>query len=87
MRADEFKFKVTDKKTGVSAILSLNDLYGYEGEVCGVLIRFNEPFVNSSDNQFQNHIPKELECKAVNYNSGYGFKGICDDLEFDYVEV
>lgn len=38
MRVDEFKSKVTNKKIGDSAIISFDDVYGYEGEVCGVLI-------------------------------------------------
>jgi hypothetical protein len=35
----ELKFKATNTKTGETVIFTFNDLYGYEGEVCGVIIR------------------------------------------------
>jgi len=70
MRLDEFKFKVTDKESGASAVLSFNDLFGYEGEECGIFIRHD-----------LDHIPDELKDKAINYNSGYGHNGINEDID------
>lgn len=71
MELKDFKFKITNKKTGESAVLTFDDIYGYEGEDCGVFIRI-------SDN-----IPDSLSGVAVNHNSGYGFKGLNEDLEIE----
>ena len=75
MRVDEFKFKVTKKSTNESAIISLNDLYGYEGEVCGTLIRYDID------------IPNGLKGEIINYNSGYGFKGINEDVDIEIIKT
>lgn len=78
MRADEFRFKVTDKKSGVSAVLSFDDLYGYEGlmfEKSGVLIRFDKE-----------EIPEELRGQAINFNNGYECKGMNETIEIDSVD-
>ncbi|AKN33762.1 hypothetical protein Ccar_24225 [Clostridium carboxidivorans P7] len=88
MRADKFKFKVTNKKTGDSAIISLDDIYAYEGEVCGVLIGYDESELAKEygdDYKARPYIPNSLAGIAINYNSGYGFKGINEDLDFEYV--
>lgn len=69
MRIDDFKFRVTHKRSGKSAILTLNDLYGYEGEVCGILIR---PDLD---------VPEELRGEVLVYNSGYGFNGGNDEFD------
>jgi hypothetical protein len=49
---------------------TFDDLYGYEGEVCGVLLK---PIENSG--------LSENGCWEINYNSGYGFNGINTDIE------
>lgn len=76
MKANEFKFKVTNSD-GISAILTLDDLLGYEGEECGI-------FIKSWGGNID-HIPKELRGEAINYNSGYGMKGVNTALEFEYI--
>ena len=40
MKVKDFKFKLTDLE-GNSAILSFGDFFGYEGEVSGVIIRYD----------------------------------------------
>ena len=67
----DVKFRVTDKDTGETAILTLADLYGYE-DYCfggGILIKKDE------------RIPKSLRQQAICFYSGYGFKGENEDLE------
>lgn len=68
MKANEIKFKVTNKD-GVSAIISLDDLYGYEGEENGVFIEHHNE-----------NIPKSLHCATITYNGGTS-----DELDFEYV--
>ena len=87
MRADEFKFKVTNKKTGDSAIISLDDLYGYEGEKQGVLICYNELELSERYPDIYKarpNIPDKMGGLAINYNSGNGCRGINEDLDFEY---
>ena len=73
MEAKEFKFKITNEN-GISAIISLDDLYGYEGETNGVLIKYEE------------HIPVELRGVEINFNSGYGAGGGNKNITFDYID-
>jgi hypothetical protein len=81
MKASELKFRVTNKKTGESAIISLNDIFGYEGERCGVFVSYNTEL----DGKTKTWIPDSLKGSTINYNSGYGYDGEADELEFDYV--
>ena len=67
------KFVITKGTSNESAIISLNDLYGYEGEVCGTLIRYDID------------IPNGLKGEMINYNSGYGFKGINEDIDIEII--
>ena len=63
----KFIFYAKGKRSGRKFRFSLDELYGYEGEVEGVFIRGNDI--------------------ALNYNSGYGFKGMNPDLEIYYVKI
>lgn len=75
MNAQDFKFKVTNTKTGESAIISLMDLQGYEGEDNGVFIYFDIP-----------NIPESLEGKKVSNKSGHKESYIdLDVLDFEYI--
>lgn len=65
------KFKVIDKETGIEAILSLNDLYAYEGEVCGILIKYSD----EDEDYDGSHIPEALQGEAISFDSGYGYDG------------
>lgn len=88
MRADEFKFKVTNKKTGDSAVISLDDIYGYEGEICGVLICGDDSELAKKypgEYKARPYIPDKMAGIAINYNSGCGYEGINEDLDFEYV--
>ena len=67
MKLIDFKFKLTDLKTGESAVMSFDDLYGYEGEACGIFIKWNE------------HIPQGFRGRAISLNSGCDMLGCLDD--------
>lgn len=67
----DVKFVVTNTRTGDCAVISLDDLYAYEGEVCGILIR--------SDGD-RNYIPKSLQGEPISFNSGYGMQGDNEDI-------
>lgn len=73
MSAKDVKFRVTDKKNGENAIISLEDLYGYEGimEGCGICIKYAE------------HIPKNLQGAMISFNSGYDYKGMNKRYEIE----
>jgi len=78
MKVNEFKFRVTDAKPGASAVISLADIFGYEGEQCGVFIcypRYNGKTYN-----------EELAGVAINYNSGYGYIGINPNIEIEHIK-
>lgn len=74
MNISEYRFKITNKITGESAIIDFDDLFGYEGEECGVFIK------NGVD-----HIPITIQNEAINYNSGYGYKGLNNVWEVESV--
>lgn len=57
MKAEEFKIKVTNCETGESCIISLDDIFGYEGEVTGVFICYKP------------EIPKSLQGERFNGNN------------------
>ena len=60
MTAQEFMFKVTNTQTNEQSIISLADLYGYEGEDNGVFIYDKTP-----------GLPKSLKGAKVSNKSGY----------------
>ena len=74
MKIKDFRFKLTNIETKESAILSFDDIFGYEGEVNGVLI--------CNDRE---HIPESLQDEAINYNSGYGYDGLNEIWDIEYV--
>ena len=73
MSAEDVKFRVTDKKNGATAIISLTDLFGYEGmlEGCGICIKYDE------------HIPKDLQGAMISFNSGYDYNGMNKRYEIE----
>lgn len=77
MGAEKVKFRVNDKKTGASSIVSLADLYGYEGilEGCGIRIRYDAK-----------HVDERLKGKFISFNSGYAYKGMNPDFDFEPVK-
>ena len=74
MKLEDFRFRLTDTKTGASALLSFDDLYGYEGEVCGVLV------------DYRDHIPKEMRGAEISYNSGCAMDGLREGWEIEVVD-
>ena len=76
MKVKDLKFKITDAN-GESIVIGFDDLYGYEGEVCGVLIRY-DTIENQND---------KFGTTMVNYNSGYGFRGLDEDFAECDVEI
>ena len=77
MTAQEFMFKVTNTQTNEQSIISLADLYGYEGEDNGVFIYDETP-----------GLPKSLQGAKVSNKSGYGDSDIAWDLlDFEYLET
>lgn len=73
MSAEDVKFKVTDTKDGTTAVIFLEDLYGYEGilEGCGICIKYDE------------HIPKNLQGAMISFNSGYDYNGMNKRYEIE----
>lgn len=80
MKLDKFKFKITDKENN-SAILTFDDIYGYEGEVSGVFIRGNDE--TSKDRP--TIIPSKMQYIALNYNGDLKLDGVNGDLDIQYV--
>lgn len=76
MNIKDFKFKLS--RDGKSAILTFDDLYGYEGEVCGVLIKWGKEY---------DYIPYEFQGELINENSGYDYKGLDESWDIDYVDA
>lgn len=76
MSAKDVKFRVTEKKTGYSAIVSLADLYGYEGLIdgCGICIQYGK-----------GHIDQRLQGKMISFNSGYAYRGMNPEYEIEPV--
>ena len=79
MDIKDFKFCITNKETGESTVLTFNDLFGYEGEECGIFICYDK------DNMDKSHIPKSFQGEALNYNSGYGYNGLNEKWDIEYV--
>lgn len=66
---EKLVFIARKKSTGVEREFTFDDLYGYEGEVCGVLFKPDEK-------------DPKLGCWVLNYNSGYDWDcGMNPDLE------
>lgn len=80
MKLDKFKFKITDKENN-SAILTFDDIYGYEGEVSGVFIRGNDE--TSKDRP--TIIPSKMQYIALNHNGDLKLDGVNGDLDIQYV--
>lgn len=85
MSAEDVRFKVTHKKTGESAILSLADLFGYEGEVCGICICYDW-HENGGGYPDKSHINPKLRGDCISFNSGYGYEGMNPDFEIEPVK-
>lgn len=64
----DIQFKVTKVDTGDSAVLTLDDLFGYEGETSGVLVRYD-----------RKDIPEWLRGVPIIFNSNYGMSGANED--------
>ena len=56
--------------TGETREFTFDDLYGYEGEVCGILLKEIKGSELSESGNWE-----------INYNSGYGFNGMNPDIE------
>lgn len=74
MKLKDFRFKLTNIETKESAILSFDDIFGYEGEDNGVFVCHD-----------RKHIPESLQDEAINYNSGYGYMGLNEIWDIEYV--
>ena len=68
-----FRAKDTDGKIRE---FGWRDIFGYEGEVCGVFARIQTPDIHDLGGDID-----------LTYNSGYGFKGINGDLEIEVFEA
>ena len=76
MKVKDLRLKITDKN-GESIIIGFNDLYGYEGELCGVFIK---------DTTIENQKSK-FSADIVNRNSGCGYYGLDKDFAECEVEI
>lgn len=72
MKLADMRFRVI--RDGVPFEFGWNDIFGYEGETCGVFARVASP------TRFRDDI-------RLTSNSGYGFKGINGDLEIEVFEA
>lgn len=70
MKLKDMRFRV--KQNGQEIVFGWKQIWGYEGEVCGV-------FATDKDNQCKGTV-------TLTNNSGYGFKGINEDLEIEVFE-
>ena len=62
MKAEEFKIKVTNRKTEESCIISLDDIFGYEGvEASGVFICYKPEIPDSFQGVSDYKIEKMIE--------------------------
>lgn len=70
MRLEDFRFKLT--KDGETFIAGFDDLQGYEGEVCGILISYGSKTA-----------PERLIGEKIVDNSGWGLNGVVDGWEIE----
>ena len=79
VKLEDFRFIL--RRNGIETeALSFDDIFGYEGESCGVFLREEKckPF---NDAVADGLIPYEKDLPKLNANSGYGFCGICPGWE------
>ena len=72
IKVKDLRLKITDEDSN-SILIGFDDIYGYEGEVCGV-------FLCGDDKS-------KFKYDTVNYNSGYGKCGLDDGFAECDVEV
>lgn len=83
LELDEFQFKVTDKKRGISTILSFDDLIGHES---GCSSRNAQGiFIESNEREGAKMKPIGLEGQIFIHNSKYYYNGINPTLDIEYV--
>lgn len=68
MKLQDMKFKITDKKYNTVVIVGWDDIFGYEGEQCGVFARTRDRDI------------------CLTHNSGYGFKGLNDNIDIEVID-
>ena len=72
MIKDKVLYEAKCLKTNETIQFTLEDIYGYEGEVCGIVI--------SGERPLGGHL-------MLSYNSGYGMRGMNPDIEISIVSI